>query len=105
MTAKWAGRDVTRARADWRPRLPVPCCRCGKSVTPDPRLPHEGWQVDHYPVPRELGGTQTWPSHSTCNLSAGGKRGAHITNTRRAATTTTTPGRMAPERDRGIRGL
>lgn len=81
--SSWSGRQVTNARAYWRPRLPVPCCRCQKPVIPDPRLPHDGWQVDHWPVPREMGGTETWPAHSKCNMSAGGKRGAAIINARR----------------------
>lgn len=89
------------ARAQWRPRLPVPCCRCGKPVVPNPQLPHDGWQVDHWPVPREQGGTETWPAHSLCNLSAGGKRGAAITNSRKPAVIK----RLNGKKDRGIRGI
>ena len=81
---RWAGSEVTKARASWRTQLPQPCCRCGLPVTADPSKPHEGWQVDHYPISREMGGTQTWPAHSHCNTSDGGKRGAQITNARRA---------------------
>ena len=77
--SRWAGRDVQRARAAWAPRLPVPCCRCGRLVVPDPTKPADGWQVDHYPIAREFGGTETWPAHTHCNLSAGGKRGV-LTN-------------------------
>lgn len=76
----WSGSKVRKARAYWRARLPVPCCRCGRPVTVAMR-----WQVDHWPISREQGGTETWPAHATCNLSAGGKRGAEITNARRAA--------------------
>lgn len=98
----WSGADVRRERARWAPRLPVPCCRCHRPVIPNPALPHNGWQVDHWPVPRELGGTDTWPAHSTCNLSAGGRRGAEITNARRAQATTPET-RMTPETERRIR--
>ena len=94
----WGGREVTKARAHWASRLPVPCCRCHRPV-----LSTDSWQVDHWPIPREFGGTETWPAHSLCNLSSGGKRGAEITNARRAVVATPTQ-RMTPERDRRIRG-
>lgn len=92
-TTTWSGAKVRRARAYWRARLPLPCCRCGKPVLPTPET---GWHVDHYPIPRELGGTRTWPAHSGCNTSDGGKRGAAITNARRARP------RVLSERERGI---
>ena len=98
---RWAGRPVTQARASWLRRLPVQCCRCGKPVVHDPGKKQGGWQVDHWPVPRELGGTATWPAHTFCNLSAGGKRGAAITNSRRAVVIQ----RMESEQSRGIRGI
>ena len=78
MSGRWSGREVTNARKHWAARLPVACCRCGRPVTAD-----TPWQVDHWPVPREFGGTETWPAHSHCNLSAGGKRGAQITAAKR----------------------
>lgn len=80
----WHGHASRSARAQIRPRLPLPCCRCGRLVIPDPSKPHEGWQPDHWPIPRELGGTEMWPAHSHCNMSAGGKRGAQITNEKKA---------------------
>lgn len=99
---RWAGTPVTRARAYWAARLPLPCSRCGKPVIPDTTKPDHGWQVDHWPIPRELGGTDTWPAHRTCNLLAGAKRGAQITNTRRNQTANTPA--WAPETERKIRG-
>ena len=42
----------------------------------------------------------TWPEHTHCNTSAGGRLGAAITNARRRVTRPT----MVAERDRGIRG-
>lgn len=84
MRTKWNGSDVRRERAQWRKRLPLPCCRCGWLIVEDPSQKSGGWQVDHYPISRELGGTQTWPAHSRCNMSAGGKRGAEITNAKRS---------------------
>lgn len=98
----WHGSAVRKARAHWATRLPVACCRCGQPVIPDPTKPHDGWQVDHYPIPRELGGTDTWPAHATCNQEAGARRGAQITNARRAATQPTAG--LPPETDRNIRG-
>lgn len=82
--------------------LPAPCCRCGRLVVPRPGLPNDGWEPDHWPVPREQGGTQVWPAHSRCNRSAGGKRGAQITNARRTNSATTTNRR---DHARGIRGV
>lgn len=81
----WNGSESRKAREYWRALLPLPCCRCGRPVFDDPRFRDRGWQVDHWPIPRELGGTETRPAHSKCNLSAGGKRGAEITNSRRRA--------------------
>lgn len=94
---KWGGRTATNKRRDWAKRLPVLCCRCGRPV-----LATQAWQVDHYPIPREHGGTETWPAHAKCNLSAGGKRGAQLTNARRARPDVKTTQR---ERSRGIRGV
>lgn len=82
-TEKWNGNAVRKHRAYWRPLLPQPCCRCGLPVFANPSAKGEGWQVDHWPIPREFGGTETRPAHAHCNLSAGGKRGAQITNERR----------------------
>lgn len=78
MGTKWSGSNVRKSRANWAVQLPVPCSRCGKPV-----MPGSSWHVDHWPVPREMGGTDTWPAHAMCNMSAGGKRGAEITNGRR----------------------
>lgn len=77
-TAKWSGRPVTSARAHWLARLPLPCYRCKRPV-----LPEQRWHVEHI-IDRALGGTHgvenQWVSHARCNTSAGGKRGAAITN-------------------------
>lgn len=83
MSTRWSGNRVRQARAYWRPRLPVPCCRCGRTVYHDDRKPAGGWHVDHYPIPRSAGGTETRPAHDLCNTSDGGKVGAAITNSRR----------------------
>lgn len=98
---RWGGQQSTTARAAWAPRLPLPCCRCGKPVIPNPALPHDGWEVDHWPTPYEHGGRDTWPAHTDCNRSAGGRRGAQITNAQRTTTTST---RMPDEPTRRIRG-
>lgn len=82
--------------------LPAPCCRCGKPVVPRPGLRGDGWEPDHWPIPREQGGTQVWPAHADCNQRAGGRRGAQITNARRAEQT----GRsLHTDRARNIRGV
>ena len=68
-------------------------------------MPDMNWHVGHV-VDRWMGGpddiSNTWPEHARCNMSAGGKIGAQITNTRRAEVATSSS--MAPERDRRIRG-
>ena len=96
---KWAGRKVTTARAQWLPRLPQPCGKCGNVVTAEMT-----WTVGHI-VDRALGGSDhisnTWPEHALCNFRAGGKLGAARTNARR----TRTVERLDSERVRGIRGI
>ena len=96
----WSGSEVRAARAYWSARMPWPCCRCGRLIVPDPAARHSGWQVDHWPIPREAGGTETQPAHARCNESAGGKRGAQITNGRRRRAA-----RWASEVGRNIRGI
>lgn len=98
-SSRWAGRKVGKARAYWSRRLPLACRRCGRPVTPGQR-----WQVGHI-LDRALGGDDgienQWPEHQRCNLSAGGRLGAAITNSRRARAARSMP----PERRRGIRGV
>lgn len=88
---RWGGRASTRERAAWQKRIDAaggwPCCRCGRIVLPG-ITSGRYWQPDHWPIPRELGGTETHPAHAKCNLSAGGKRGAQITNARRTPVAT-----------------
>lgn len=112
--SRWGGAESRKARAQWKPQVAagVPCCRCGKPVVPRPWLPHDGWEPDHYPVPRHQGGVATWPSHSPeCNQREGGKDGARITNARRrerreiANPASTTACTRPSERARGIRGV
>lgn len=77
----WSGRAVTTARNHWHQRLPLPCYRCHRPVTPE-----QNWHVEHI-IDRALGGPHgvenQWVSHAHCNTSAGGKRGAAITNATR----------------------
>lgn len=103
--ARWGGSEARRLRALWRPRLPVPCCRCGRPVVPVDGVRGEGWQVDHYPIPREMGGTETWPAHATCNMAAGGRRGAQLTNAKKRSRKADESIRSGDERIRNIRGV
>lgn len=77
----WGGSKSTKARARIRAILPAPCWRCGGIITREE--PETSWQAGH-PIDRMDGGSDqdTQPEHTTCNLSAGGKRGAAITNAR-----------------------
>ena len=87
---------MRQARAYWRPRLPLPCRRCGRPV-----LASQRWHVGHI-RDRYAGGsdatTNQWPEHATCNERAGGKVGAAITNSRKAQP------RIDSARERGLRG-
>ena len=56
----------------------VACARCGCSI-----LPGMEWHLDHAPGKTSYLG----PSHKKCNLSAGGREGAAITNHARRRTT------------------
>ena len=99
----WSGRTVTDARAYWRPRLPLPCRRCGRPVVHDPTRRYGGWHVGHI-IDRALGGSVTdrsnqWVEHDRCNMRAGGQLGAAITNARHQQP------RIDSERARGIRGI
>lgn len=97
----WAGREVTEARAYWRPIVEdggVVCWRCRRPILPGTR-----WTVGHV-IDRAQGGPKTrgneLPEHPRCNFSAGGKAGAAKTNARRPAVRQ----RVERERERGIRG-
>lgn len=82
---KWGGSQSRNARAQCVPLLGQPCPRCGFPVVPDPSQPADGWHPDHWPIPREHGGTRVVPAHARCNTAAGGRRGAQLTNARRRA--------------------
>ena len=103
MADKWAGRKVQEARDYWMKRLPVPCAKCGRPVLHDPSKRAGGWNVGHQ-IDRWMGGpdelSNTWPEHAHCNMSAGGRVGAAMTNRNRTPATVT----MLPERTRRIRG-
>lgn len=72
---------VTKARAAVGATLPAPCWRCGKVLTKDDK-----WTVGHL-EDRTDDGTDDLsnlkPECPKCNYSAGGKRGAEITNSRK----------------------
>lgn len=77
----WSGAQSRRARAQHAAAVrsgAAVCCRCGRLIQPG-----QAWHADHWPIPIEHGGTETHPAHARCNTSAGGKRGAQITNARR----------------------
>lgn len=84
----WTGAAVTRLRAAWALRLPLPCPRCGRPVHAQPA---DGWDLGHQ-TPRALDSSRTWdpanlrPEHASCNRAAG----ARMTN--RARRGGVTPG-------------
>jgi hypothetical protein len=99
--SKYTGRHVTRLRDYWRPRLPLPCWRCGRVLH---ATPEKGWTVGHL-RDRALGGSiddpsNTWPECPRCNFAAGGRLGAARTNAKRPKVVE----RRESERDRRIWG-
>jgi len=92
MGGAWGGRRVMAMREHWRLRLPAPCPRCGRPVTPD-----QAWDVGHilpihsYPQLRH-NIINTRPEHAACNR----RDGARITRRR-------TRERQQARRDAGLR--
>lgn len=70
--------ELPKVRAFIRSQLPLPCVECGRDVTDDAR-----WHVAHI-LPASRGGRTTiencGPAHPSCNLRAGGKLGAAVSN-------------------------
>lgn len=80
--SKYSG-DHPATRAYWSPlvrRGGVRCWRCGRGIVPMPGVKGEGWQLGHRVAGPSL------PEHPKCNMSAGGRVGAMITNARRRRT-------------------
>lgn len=79
---KWGGQDSKRARDHCRAMLPAPCPRCGGLITPeDPESTwHAGHLEDHATGGSDKDLTNFAPEHGRCNMAAGGKLGARITN-------------------------
>jgi 5-methylcytosine-specific restriction endonuclease McrA len=74
--------------------LPLPCVEgCGQPVTKD-----QTWHVAHL-NPAMLGGkttsTNVGPAHAKCNLRAGGRMGAAVTNAKRSTQEQTKEGRRS----------
>lgn len=96
MSAKrYGGHTARMLRAYWRPRLPLPCWRCGHILTAD-----RPWTVGHL-VDRAAGGSNgaanTHPECPSCNFRAGARTGARRRRARAAAAS------PISDRDRGIR--
>jgi hypothetical protein len=76
---KWGGIKSKKARDKCRSMLPWACRKCGGEIPAG--APEASWQAGHR-EDRMDGGNEDGiePEHSHCNMSAGGKRGAAITN-------------------------
>lgn len=74
---------LPKVKAYLRSQLPMPCVECGRDVADD-----MAWQVGHI-TPASAGGLTTidncGPVHTRCNLRAGGKLGAAVSNQSRRA--------------------
>jgi hypothetical protein len=69
-----------KLRAQWEPKVragAVDCARCRRPI-----LPGQAWQLGHHDQDR---GRYNGPEHARCNLQAGGRAGAAVTNGQRAA--------------------
>lgn len=77
---KWTTHSP-KLRKKLAPMLPLPCVNCGRPV-----LPEQKWHVGHR-LDAMNGGRPTLanvgPAHAKCNLRAGGKLGAAVSNARR----------------------
>lgn len=85
---------MPKVREQIEARLPLPCVEgCGNLV-----VKGQAWHVAHI-VPASQGGRTTaancGPAHARCNLKAGGKLGAAVTNGRRRSSKLGDLGRRA----------
>lgn len=83
--AKWNGAASRAARARLQPAVDAgmaSCARCGRPI-----MPGQPWDAGHrVDLGDDLSGQHgTAAEHRSCNRGAGGRRGAAITNARRAA--------------------
>lgn len=78
-TERGYGHAHQRERERWRPKVEaglVDCARCKRPI-----LAGQPWQLGHTDDRTGWSG----PEHPKCNLSAGGRNGALVTNGQRAA--------------------
>lgn len=79
-TARGYGAEHQRLRAYWAPQVAagrVVCWRCGEVIRPG-----EPWDLGHNDADRTK---YEGPEHrGRCNRSVGGRKGAEVTNARRA---------------------
>ena len=80
--AKWGGHLSRKARAIVKAMLPGACWRCGTPLTVEGEW-HAGHVEDRGTGGELLNPSNLAPECTPCNLSAGGKVGAAITNGRR----------------------
>jgi hypothetical protein len=80
-TAKGYGASHQALRKRWKPVVEaglVRCARCGKLIPAGAR-----WELGHVDGSQKM--AYSGPEHFLCNRSAGGKKGAAITNSLRTA--------------------
>lgn len=76
---KGYGYQHQKLRAQWEPRVQAGTVNCARCT--HPILPGQPWQLGHADDRRSYNG----PEHARCNLQAGGRNGAAVTNGQRAA--------------------
>jgi len=97
---RWGGAQSTKARAKIRAMLPAPCHRCGEIISPEDD--ESTWQAGHEIDRMDtealgLPESDTLPEHTSCNLKAGGRRGAAITNQKHSKSAQAATARLTHE--------
>lgn len=72
----WSGRKVMQYRAYWAALLPLPCARCGQTISEG-----EPFDVDHL-VPLSQGGELASDNQSISHVSCNRRHGARLRNRR-----------------------
>ena len=80
-TARGYGHAHQQERQRWAPKVDAGLVDCARPECRKPILPGQAWQLGHTDDRTAWSG----PEHSYCNLAAGGRNGAAVTNGKRAA--------------------
>ncbi|MER7164510.1 hypothetical protein ABT336_00305 [Micromonospora sp. NPDC000207] len=85
-SARGYGHHHQKLRDRWRPKVDAGLVDCARPTCGKPILPGQEWQLGHDDNDRSR---YHGPEHRYCNESAGGRKGAAITNARHQTTNRT----------------